>query len=1001
MGSRRRRLDAGRHHVRAWWQLCRCRRLWEQAGPIPGTPGEAYLRGRAITPDAWPDAVRWHDGMRAVLLAKHLPDGSEITQVQEIHLDAAGSVALVPGKGGKPARKKKLTRGPGLQGAVRFAGDTRALCLAEGPETALSIWHAAGIETWCALGQVGTISLEHVPADRVIVVCRDDDARNAPARKAVRDAVRKWRREGRQVVEALPWQLTQRDKSDFNDALQDMGRDAVRERIEAALPKPHAEAEQAMPVQWARNQLSDAMAAAIGDLWAHRDLALAKALRVGVGIGKTQAALMAAKTLIEAGRGPVVYAVPEHKLGGGIIDRARALLGVENVAAWRGREQADHDTGKPLCHNLEAVRLMQAVGGNVQSQVCKGDKGECPHFQTCGYQQQRLQNAEFWVVAQTSLFNKKPAGVPDTSFLIVDEDFWQAGLTATSKISGLDIDGESHLANAAKAVDALLDSRAARPESELRPYREKLARLHEASEPGWLDYRDVIDVGLTVGATVGLTAEDCRAAHKLEWSRWRKPPGKAGDDVATLKGKLEFATDCSDVPRMAGLWRTLEDFIEAGKPGDRCGRIEVVGDGGFHVRRRKDVHDSWRAPTLVMSATLRLDLVRPYFPSVEMVADIQAAAPHQRVIYHHGKSFSHTALNGTHTEQKAGELPKAAENLRKTIWKHALALHRMSNRETLMILPKAVEIWFREQCSIPDGLHLAHHGAIAGRDEWRNIGTLIQVGRTQPPPNAVAVSASQLSGFAVGALQDADGWYPARLVTLTDKAGLSATVEVETAGDGLAETVRAAICEDAGLQGTGRGRGVNRTEADPVEIHLFGTGPIPGVEIDELREWRRLSKEAVYVAQNGVWLSNTADMAGVMGMTENALESARRRSKPDSVAFLYNSPYESDGIWLEAKYRRQIERNGWQTVRYDTRLIPDVEVYLTEQLGLIEVELPEPVEAEPVEPCRSYQEDHREHVRPDGSVVRIVAYPPKLYIGTRALDRRRQPQRKGVSLCAA
>ena len=123
-----------------------------------------------------------------MLLAKHLPDGSEITQVQEIHLDAAGSVALVPGKGGKPARKKKLTRGPGLQGAVRFAGDTRALCLAEGPETALSIWHAAGIETWCALGQVGTISLEHVPADRVIVVCRDDDARNAPARKAVRDA---------------------------------------------------------------------------------------------------------------------------------------------------------------------------------------------------------------------------------------------------------------------------------------------------------------------------------------------------------------------------------------------------------------------------------------------------------------------------------------------------------------------------------------------------------------------------------------------------------------------------------------------------------------------------------------------------------------------------------------------------------------------------------------------------------------------------------------------
>ena len=947
------------------------RAMWAQAQPIAGTLGEVYLNSRAIAPDVWPDAVRWHDRMRAVLLAKHLPDGSAVTQLQAIHLDAAGNVVLIPGKDGKPPRKKKLTRGPGLHGAVRLPGDTRALCLAEGPETALSIWHAAGIETWCALGQVKTVSLEHVPKSRPIVVCRDDDARNAQSRKAVRDAIRKWRREGRQVVEALPWKLTRRDKSDFNDALQDIGRDAVRERIEAALPNPHAEAEQAMPVQWARKQLADTMAAAIGDLWDHRDQAQAKALKVGVGIGKTETALRLAKGWIEAGRGVVIYAVPEHRLGSGIIERARALLGTENVAMWRGREQADHDTDEPLCRNLEAVELMQSAGGNVERQVCRSGKNTCPHYETCGYQAQREQKADFWIVSHASLFNEKPAGVPRPSLVIVDEDFWQAGLTAGSTVTQADIDGETHLLDI--NIAGLKDTKHARMLPELAPYREKLARLLDAAPAGRLEYRDVIEAGIA--------QDDCNAAHGLEWERWQPPYGKPGDNLETLKSKLASSVDCSDVPRLGGLWRELGLFLHAGSIHDRCGRITVTDDG-FSVTRRKDIEIKWRAPTLVMSATLRLDLVRPYFPSVEMVAGIQAAAPHQRVIYHHGKSFSHAVLNGTQAEQKAGTLPKSAENLRKAIWEHALALHRLNGGETLLIAPLAVEEWLREQFDVPDGLHLAHHGAIAGRDEWRDVRTMVQVGRTQPPPDAVAGMASKISGLAVESLQDEDGWYPARLVTLTDRRGQSVTVEAETAGDGLAETVRASICEDAALQGTGRARGVNRSEADPVEIHLFGTGPIPGVEIDELREWKRLSKEEIFTAETGVWLESAGDMAGLMGIDRNTLKVARQRLNQMGTLSYNNSLYETVPIWLDAKYRRKIERHGWQTVRYDPRLIPDVEAYLTEQLGLIEVELPEPVEAkamsEPVEPCRSYREHHREHVRPDGSVVRIVERPAEL-----------------------
>ena len=111
---------------------------------------------------------------------------------------------------------------------MRLPGDDRALLLAEGPETALSCWHATGITTWSNLGAIARAPLDAVPLDRLIVVCADDDPRNAPANKALRDAIRDWRRQGRRVVLVKPHALTKRDKSDFNDALKADGRDAVR-----------------------------------------------------------------------------------------------------------------------------------------------------------------------------------------------------------------------------------------------------------------------------------------------------------------------------------------------------------------------------------------------------------------------------------------------------------------------------------------------------------------------------------------------------------------------------------------------------------------------------------------------------------------------------------------------------------------------------------------------------------------------------------------------------
>ena len=183
---------------------------------------------------------------------------------------------------------------------MRLPGDDRALLLAEGPETAASCWWATGITTWCNLGSIARAPLASVPLNRLIVVCADDDARNAQSNKALRDAIRGWRREGRRVVMVKPNALTKRDKSDFNDTLRAEGREAVRDRIMAAIEDQPAERD--LPsVTEARQRAEELIEAAIDDLLnpdpfarlavETRDAAPFKVLRLQTGIGKTEIAI--------------------------------------------------------------------------------------------------------------------------------------------------------------------------------------------------------------------------------------------------------------------------------------------------------------------------------------------------------------------------------------------------------------------------------------------------------------------------------------------------------------------------------------------------------------------------------------------------------------------------------------------------------------------------------------------------------------------------------------
>jgi putative DNA primase/helicase len=212
-------------------RIAYARHLWNDSSPINGTVAEEYLAiTRAIPRPAtgWPNAViRYHAGTASLILAGTCAMG-EVRFVQRIRLTIDGRKA-----DGTP----KLTFGVMANAFVRLPGPTDGpLLLAEGPETALSVWAATEYAT---LASIGPITRHEPPVGRRIVLCRDDDRLQSPADQALKLAIASWHGAGIDAVIATPWKVRREDRSDFNDVIQAGGIAAVRTRIAAALDPPH------------------------------------------------------------------------------------------------------------------------------------------------------------------------------------------------------------------------------------------------------------------------------------------------------------------------------------------------------------------------------------------------------------------------------------------------------------------------------------------------------------------------------------------------------------------------------------------------------------------------------------------------------------------------------------------------------------------------------------------------------------------------------------------
>ena len=190
--------------------------IWSQTASIQGTHAERYLRARSITAQL-PTQLRFHRALRH-------PEGHRFpAMVGQVEAVDCGVVALhrtyleadAPKKINHPTSKAML--GPCKGGAVRVRSGSKALAVAEGIETALSLATSLeeGVAVWAALSASGMASLRLPPANTLggkLIIGTDGEARGRSAGADLADAAarRGW------TVEMI----RAPDGKDFNDMVQ-------------------------------------------------------------------------------------------------------------------------------------------------------------------------------------------------------------------------------------------------------------------------------------------------------------------------------------------------------------------------------------------------------------------------------------------------------------------------------------------------------------------------------------------------------------------------------------------------------------------------------------------------------------------------------------------------------------------------------------------------------------------------------------------------------------
>jgi hypothetical protein len=651
-----------------------------------------------------------------------------------------------------------------------------------------------------------------------------------------------------------------------------------------------------------------------------------RAVAGDVGLGKTRAwrERVAAK-LVPMGM-PLILSVPRHRLGDEVV-RDVAKDGFE-AHVYRGRDADDPDApGHKMCREPERVELVMKAHLSVQSHACLSRNGKCPSFDICGYQRQRRESPAMWIVAHQLLFQKRPDFIPKPAALAIDESFGDAALLGLqpavkvwlrslreTRYVPRDLSGTADLHTISQRVHAVL-------------IREKSGYIRSAAL-----------------LEAGITADDLHHAYVLEWCRKIEPAVHPNMSIDQVRARCEgVARQNEEVFRLTTFWKLLRRTLEG--EFDRSPWLELRTDERLPITTtstepairmiwRADIHDRWKAPTIVMDATLPELIVREFFPQMQPPVSPSAPTPHARVRQIVDRSMAATMLIPTKSANEKTNQTRRNNDKRIKRFIEVRA-NEMRPGKVLVICQIGLEMELRD--TLPDNVDLQHYNNIAGENAWSNVALLIVIGRTEPSPQEVERTARALFGADIAEIEPGK-WYPQVKRGLRMRDGSVIGVDGSCHPDPRAEDVRWQICEAGLIQSIGRGRAVNRSADNPLQIDILTKVVLP-VEVDEVTTWDEIQPTMAEVMKaRGAVPVNYRDMATAypdLFVSASAAQMALLRENPQQTP-IDNYIISVCGGFLSLRYRRG-SRGPASTLLYDPDLVLDPVAWMAERIGKVVV----------------------------------------------------------------
>lgn len=543
------------------------------------------------------------------------------------------------------------------------------------------------------------------------------------------------------------------------------------------------------------------------------------------------------------------------------------------------------------------VRLAIASGQSVFPNACMRRGGaRCHNFDLCAKQDnlRHTERADIVIAAYDNLFTGLSINTDNVALMVIDEGCWERAIKTVTigveEITAIEANDEPRLADPAEEERAWAD---------LFRMRTFVVNALRANSTGPVSRHQLIDADLT--------ADACREAADLE-VRLRVDPGlQPGLAQAARRRAKDLSLDANRSLRREALFLALAQLLESDV--DRDGRVRVLPLDPVTKAVRVQVTSLYAVddslahlPILHLDATLRSQLVVTVLPGLT-VTEISAAMPNMRL----------TAVQGSFGKSTLVEDPKASpdENRRRRNRLQECVDHvrweaaRVSPGRVLVVTYKQIEPAF---AGIP-GVVTGHFKAIAGLDIFKDVALLIVIGRPLPGEDDIA----NLTSAYLGRLPDGV-YHRARRSLLMRDGSRRAVLAIEHE-DPDAELLRSAVCMDEVIQAIGRGRGVNRSAANPLEVQVLADEALPLVH-DRVVAWDVLVPDIFQrMLLAGCAVDSPADAAALHPVLFQNVEQAKKALQRGVFGghFPISNLYRDLSL-KSATYRRQGRGRSWQRV---------------------------------------------------------------------------------------